>query len=114
MGIICPIYTQGDQNKCERYREIMLLSCIHKVLSRIISNRLTEYAEKIIGVCQNGFRINRGTVDNILILRQIIEKAFEYNTQIGIWLIDFRQAFDSIYRYKMIKILQNKEYAVKL
>jgi hypothetical protein len=104
MGVICPIYKQGDQNKCERYKGIMLLSCIHKVLSRIISNRLTEYAEKSIGVCQNAFRINRGTFDNILVLRQIIDKAYECNTQIVIWRMDFRQAFDNIYRCKMIKI----------
>jgi len=30
----------------------------------------------------DGFRINRGTFDNILILRQIIDKAYEYNTQL--------------------------------
>jgi hypothetical protein len=83
MGVICPIYKQGDQNKCERYKGITLLSCIHKALSRIIEyNRLTEYAKKIIGFCQNGFRINRGTFDNVLIFRQIIDNAYEYNTQL--------------------------------
>ena len=77
MGVICPIYKEGDQNKCERYKGITLLSCIHKVLSRIMSNRLTEYAEKIIGVCQNGFRINRRTFDNIL-------TYIETNNRLGI------------------------------
>jgi len=37
-------------------------------------------------------------------LRQIIDKVYECNTQIVIWLIDFMQAFDSIYRHKMINI----------
>jgi Reverse transcriptase (RNA-dependent DNA polymerase). len=40
---------KGDQNKRDNYRGITLLSCIYKVLSHIISNALTEYAEKIIG-----------------------------------------------------------------
>ena len=44
-------------------------------LSSKISNRLTEYAQKIAGDYQNGFRINRGTIKNIHILRQITEKA---------------------------------------
>ena len=51
------------------------LSCIYKVLLSIISNRLTEYAEKIIGDYQNEFKMNRGTIDDIHILRQIIDKA---------------------------------------
>jgi hypothetical protein len=34
--------------------------------------------KKKIGDYQNGFRTNRGTIDNIHILRQVIEKAYEY------------------------------------
>lgn len=48
--------------------------------------------------------MNRGTIDNIHTLRQIIEKA--YKIQMDILFIDFKQAFDTIYRNKMIKILQ--------
>jgi hypothetical protein len=39
-------------------------------------------------------------------LRKIIEKAYEFNAQIDILLIDLKQAFDSINRHKMIEILQ--------
>jgi len=42
------------------------------VLPSIKSNRLTEYAAKINGDYQNGFRTNWGTTDNIHILRQVI------------------------------------------
>jgi len=45
-----------------------------------------------------------GTIDNIHTWRQIIEKA--YKIQMDILFIDFKQAFDTIYRNKMIKILQ--------
>lgn len=37
---------KGDWNKCDNYRGISHLSCIQEVLSHIISNSLTEYAEK--------------------------------------------------------------------
>ena len=57
--------TNGDQNKCDNYRGISHFSCIYKVLSHIISNSLTEYAEKIIGDYQYGFRMNRGTSHNV-------------------------------------------------
>jgi hypothetical protein len=59
----------------------MILSCIHKVLSSTIGNRLTGYAEKIICNYQTGFKTNREIIDNIHILRQTIEKAYDYNIQ---------------------------------
>ena len=79
MGTICPKYKKGDGNKCDNYKGITLLSCIYKVLSSIINNRLKEYTEKIISDYQNGFRSNRGAMDDIHILRRITEKAYEYN-----------------------------------
>ena len=47
------------------------------------SNRWTECAEKVIADYQNRFRVHRGTINNINILRQVVEKAYEYNIQIG-------------------------------
>jgi hypothetical protein len=46
MGILCPMYKQGDQNKCEGYRGIMLVSCIHNVLSWIISKQTDRICRK--------------------------------------------------------------------
>ena len=51
--------------------------------------------QKKIGDYQNGFKMNRGTIDDVRILRQIIEKACECGIQTGILFIDFRQAFES-------------------
>jgi hypothetical protein len=56
---------------------------MYKVPSSIISNRLTECAEKVVADYQNRFRTHKGTIDNIHVLRQIIEEAYEYNIQIG-------------------------------
>jgi hypothetical protein len=59
-----------------------------------ISNRLTEYAQKITGDYQHGFRINRGTIENIHILRQIIEKAWvQYTNRYTVYR--FKQPLDS-------------------
>ena len=71
--------TKGDGNKCDNYRGITLLSCICEVQSSIISNRVRKYAEKIISDYQYGFWTNRETVDNIHILRSIIQVAYKYN-----------------------------------
>jgi hypothetical protein len=37
--------------------------------------------------------MNRGTIDNMHVLRKITEVTYEYNIQIDILFIDFKQAF---------------------
>jgi hypothetical protein len=115
MGTVCPKYKKKREgNKSDNYKGKTLSSCIYKVLLSIISNRLTEYTDKIIDDYQNGFRPNRGAMDDIHIIRQIIEKAYEHNTQTDILSIDFKHAFNSIYRYEMIKILHLQGISSKL
>ena len=45
---------------------------------------------------QNGFRKKRGTRDNILILRAIIDKTLKAGEEMMITYIDFKAAFDSV------------------
>jgi hypothetical protein len=47
---------------------------------------------------QNGFRRNRSTTDNIIRMGQILEKCYEYNIEIHVLFIDFKQAFVSVDR----------------
>ena len=43
-----------------------------------------------------GFRLNRSTIDNIFMVRQIYEKCHEYNIDLHNIFIDFSQAFDTV------------------
>jgi hypothetical protein len=53
--------------------------------------------EPEIGNYQMGFRLNRSTLDNIFIVRQIYEKCYEYSIDLHIF-IDFSYAFDTVNR----------------
>jgi len=48
MGIIQPIYKKGDKLESSNYRAITLFNITYKVLSGILYNRLTKYAEEIV------------------------------------------------------------------
>ena len=57
-GNILPIYkNKGDIQQPENYRPITLLSCVGKLFTSIINNRLTNYTDRydIITDSQTGF-----------------------------------------------------------
>lgn len=59
-----------------------------------------------MGDYKAGFRRNRSTIDQIFALRLMHEKCYEYNIDLHHLFIDFKQAYDSIYRSKMYETLQ--------
>ena len=95
-GNILPIYkNKGDIQNPENYRPITLLSCVGKLFTSIINNRLTNYADNydIITDSQTGFRHGFSTLDNLFCNQQLyrhgkgkIKKAFLrfYRLQTGL------------------------------
>ncbi|KAL4092204.1 hypothetical protein QTP88_026743 [Uroleucon formosanum] len=74
--IICPIYKNGDAQDYNNYRGISLLNVTYKILSNCILSSIKGRAEEIIGNYQGGFRIRKSTIDQIFILRQVFQKAW--------------------------------------
>jgi len=84
------------------------------MLATAINNRLKTYAEDLLSQEHNDFRRNRSTTDNIFIMRQILEKCYEYNIEMHVLFIDLKQAFDSVDRQETIQILQELRIPNKL
>jgi len=64
--------------------------------------------------CQIGFRANRSKIDNLFIVRQIIEECHEFNIELHNVFIDYTQAFDTVFRDKTFKCLNHYEVPSKL
>jgi sorting nexin-29 len=113
-GIICPIYKKGDRMICSSYRTITVLNVAYKIFTILINNRLSNIIESKLEDCQMGFRPKLSRIDNIFIVRQIIEKYHEFNIELHNIFINFTQKFDSDYGEKIIKCLNNCEIPSKI
>src|SRR6218665_4152772 len=74
-SLIMTIPKKGDRTECKNYRTIELMSHIVKVLMIVLLNRLRAQTEEYLADEQAGFRNDRSTVQQILMLRLIAEKA---------------------------------------
>lgn len=95
-SIFIPLPKKGDLLQCSNYRTIALVSHASKILLRVILERMNSKLETEIAQEQAGFRPQRGTRDQILNLRIILEKARERNQPLYMCFIDFTKAFDFI------------------
>ena len=104
LHILCRIYNISN------YRGITLLSIIGKLFTRILNNRLNDWAEEynIYVEAQAGFRKCMGTVDNIFILNNLITHCLNNNESLYCAFVDFTKAFDFVVRdilwFKLIKL----------
>ena len=103
---IVPIPKSGDLSLGGNYRGISLSSIVAKTFNRLLLNRIRPALDSHLRTNQNGFRSGRTTVGHILALRRLIEGVKANHLPAIITFIDFRKAFDTIHRGKMLKILR--------
>jgi hypothetical protein len=95
---VIPLFKKGDRKLPENYRPISLLSCINKLLEKILEKRLRNF------LCQNnvfyeyqfGFRTGHSTTQALLEITNSI-RAFldEGENVLGLYL-DLKKAFDTV------------------
>ncbi len=108
-GHIVPIHKKGDVNLVNNYRGVTLLSTIGKLFTRLLNNRLTNWAENyfVYIEAQAGFRKNMSTIDHVFVLHGLISHVINKGAKLYCAFIDFSKAFDYIVRENMwYKLLQ--------
>ena len=89
------------------YRPISLLCVPYKLLERLLHARLEPVVETILPREQAGFRRGKSTTDQVTLLTQDIESAFQAGDKAGITLLDLTAAYDTIWlRGLHLKLLQ--------
>ena len=86
----------------------------YKILVNIILEKIKPYVENITGDYQNGFRDGSSLTDNILTLKIINEKTWEYNQSVHYLFIDFQKAYDSVHGEMLWKCMEEFKIPKKL
>ena len=76
---------------------------------KILQVRLQRYVNQELPDVQAGFRNGRRTIDQILNICWIIEKARKFQKNIYFCFIDYVKAFDCVYHNKLWKVLKEME-----
>jgi hypothetical protein len=90
------------------YRPISLLSCLGKLIERVVAQRLKRFLEAAdrLAKHQSGFRPGRRTGDNLFFFTQKVTEAFNRGKKILSLYFDIEAAFDAVWHdgliYKMI------------
>ena len=105
--ILCSLYKGGNKQLCTNQRGITLISHFYKALSRLFSNRATNYCEKICfpPESQSAFRKNRSTNDMVFGVRLLQNSCMEKDITLFLGFIDIAKAYDSVHRPTLWKIL---------
>ena len=105
-SIFVPISKKGNVKECSNYCTIALISHASKVILKILQTRLQQYMNRELPDVQAGFRKGRGTRDQIVNIRWIMEKARGFQKNIYFCFIDYAKVFDCVEHNKLWKILQ--------
>jgi hypothetical protein len=87
---------KGDPSKIKNWRPISLLSCLYKVISRALNNRLKKASGYIFSRAQKGFTSDRHIQEVLMNVIEMIAHCKQHDIPGAIISIDQAKAFDTI------------------
>ena len=113
-SITTPLHKKGDRQNPDNYRAITIGSCLGKLFSNVLLERLIEFRERACPDRQLGFRSGAQCNDHILTLNTIIEKyTKKEKKRLFACFVDYCKAFDSVSREALLFKLGNMGIAGK-
>lgn len=95
-AVFLPLPKKGNLKECSNHRTISLIVHASKVLLRIIINRIKVKYQQEIAQEQAGFVDGKGTREQIVNIRMIMEKCKELEHPLYLCFIDYAKAFDCV------------------
>ena len=109
IGLISVIHKKGKKNECNNYRGITVMNIFSRLYGKIIKYYLEEEYKNKEYEIQAGFRSGRSTVDNVFVVKQLIEKTNYMKQQVHFSFVDLEKAYDTVPLNKLWEALNDME-----
>jgi hypothetical protein len=98
--IVVYLFKKGVKTDCNNYRTLSLINHVGKILEKLINKRLNGHAEctDLLPESQNGFRVDRGTTDAMLVSRVATSLCKEMGMSLIKCFVDLTKAYDRVNR----------------
>jgi hypothetical protein len=108
-ALVTPIYKKGDKTLASNYRSISLTSICCKLMERIISKQLTEFAlnHNVIPKEQHGFLPGRSVFTCHLHCLNKWTSDLDNSRPVDVVYLDFEKAFDRVPHRRLLLKLQH-------
>lgn len=93
-----------------QFRPISVINLIPKLISKILSNRLSRVLPDLISVNQTAFVKGRQIADNFVTTREMLQHIAQTKNSAIFVKIDFRKAFDSVEWPFLIRVMQARNF----
>jgi hypothetical protein len=97
----------------QQYRPIYLLNVSFKIFTKVITNRLTGVAHRVIQPTQSAFLPGRNIMEGMIILHETIHELHRKKQNGVILEIEFEKAYDKV-KWPFVKqVLEMKRFSTK-
>ena len=88
---------KGAFKKLDNYRGIFVVPILNIIFEKLLKNRISDTLQQNISKFQNGGMKGKGVVDNLFILRGIINHANYLGKELWLTFYDIEKCFDSLW-----------------
>ena len=106
---VTPSCKSGNNNNLTNYRPISILTCFSKIFEKLIHQPMTNFFKKnlVLIDSQYGFQNNMSTTHAVLDVLTTAYDQINDNNHIGLILLDFKKAFDTVCHKTLLSKLEH-------
>ena len=96
---------KGSSKKLNNYRGIFIVPIISVIFEKLLKNRITSTLEQNMSKFQNGGMRGKGVVDNLFLLRGLLDHAKYLGKEVWVTFYDIEKCFYSLWLQDCINSL---------